>query len=58
MEILEYILYIQIVDRGWLDIFRSVISQGQVDVGRYGEIINSGWGTAPPKDIVDKIGQR
>ena len=38
--------------------FLQVINRGQVDVGRYGNIIMSGWGLALPQETVDQIAKR
>ena len=35
-----------------------MINRGQVDVGKYGNIIMSGWGTAPAQEVVDRIAKR
>ena len=29
-----------------------------MDVGKYGTIIMSGWGLAPPQDTVDRVSER
>ena len=36
----------------------KVINRGQVDVGKYGNIIMSGWGIAPPQETVERIAKR
>ncbi len=51
----QYAWHYVIVDRGLLSIFKKVINRGHVDVGRYGKIIMSGWGLAPPQETVNQI---
>lgn len=54
----QYAWHYVIVDRGLLVVFKMVISGGQVDVGKYGNIIKSGWGVSPSQEIVDEVGKR
>jgi hypothetical protein len=35
--------------------FKKAIQHGKLDVAKYGEVLFSGWGSEPPKDITDKV---
>jgi len=46
------------VDRALISIFQQVINNGRVDVTRYGRLLKSGWGLAPPQDTSDAISKK
>lgn len=46
-----------LVDKDKKEMFIAKSRTGAMDVADYGEIIYSGWGEDPPKEIVDKINE-
>jgi hypothetical protein len=47
--------YIKLPTQTKLEIFKHDAQSGAVDLSDYGEILFSGWGNYPPKEIEDKI---
>ncbi len=36
-------------------VFKSAVRKGSLDVSKFGEVLFSGWGKEPPKEIQQKI---
>jgi hypothetical protein len=47
-----------LVDQDKIETFKNKVATGTVDVACYGEMLYSGWGDHPPKDIIRQIKMR
>lgn len=44
-----------LVEKVKLPLFQRALKQGNLDVSLYGDVLFSGWGVAPPAEIIESI---